>query len=65
MLSGARVELECGGIGYVASCVVRYDRDVIAYLSTEARVTCVRIKCIAHFNVGRPRHASIATERIE
>ena len=64
MLSPARVEVKRGGIGYVASCVVGHDRDVIAYLLLD-RPAFERVKGIAHRYVRRPRNAAIGAVGIE
>jgi hypothetical protein len=61
---GVRVDVESGGIRHVAAGLVRYNRDVIAYLAI-VWITCMRIKRIAHRNVSRPRHAAVGAEGIK
>ena len=64
MLTHARVEIEGGGVGDIASRVIRHDRDVIAYLVL-LRPTFERVKGIAHRHVRRPCETAIHAVRIE
>ena len=59
-----RVDVVSSGIRYVAAGVVRYNRNVIAYLLI-VRKTCLRIKRIAHGNIRRPCHTAIGAPGIE
>jgi hypothetical protein len=62
--NGVRVFVEGGGIRHVAAGIVRYNRDVIAYLLI-LRETCLRIERIAHLDVRGPGCAAIGTPGIE
>ena len=62
--NGLRVFVERGGIRDVAAGIVRYNRDVIAYLLI-LRETCLRIERIAHLNIRGPGCAAISTPGIE
>ena len=64
MLVPLRIEVERGRVGYVTTCVIRYHRDVIADLVL-VRIALLRIKQIAHRNVGRPGDAAIRAPRVE
>ena len=61
---GVRVNVKRSGICHIASGRVRNDRDVIANLSI-VRITCLRIKRIAHRNVRRPRQSTVDAEGIK
>ena len=58
------IEIECGRIRGVATCLIRHNGDVVADL-TLVRVTFERVECIGHGNISRPRHAGISTKGIE
>ena len=58
MLAPVRVEVKRGGIGDIASGVVRHNGDVIAYLAL-VWVAFKRIKRDAYLDVGRPSHAAV------
>ena len=58
------VEVEGGGVSHIASGIVGYDRDIIAYLAL-VRIAFERIKRIAHRNVRRPGHAGVSAIGIE
>ena len=64
VLAPARVEVERGRIGHVGSGVIRYERDVIAYLIL-VRPAFQRSKRLAHRDVRRPGHAAISAVRVE
>jgi hypothetical protein len=64
MLAPARIEVERGRIRHVGSGVIRYERDVIAYL-TLVRPAFQRIKGVAYRYVSRPSHAPISAVRVE
>lgn len=61
---GLRINIESGGIGNVASGVIRHNRDVIAYLLI-VRKTCLRIEGIAHCNIRCPGNTTISAPGIE
>jgi hypothetical protein len=62
--NSVRVDIEGGGIGHIASRVVRNNRDVIAYLLIIWK-TCLRVERIARRNIRRPRYATVGAVRIE
>ena len=62
--NGLRVFVERGGIRDVAAGIVRYNRDVIAYLLILWKA-CLGIERIARGNIRRPAYAAISAERIE
>ena len=64
MLAPVCVEVKRGGVSHVASGIVGYDRDIIAYLVL-VRIAFERIKRIAHRNVWRPGHAGVSAIGIE
>jgi hypothetical protein len=64
VLAPARVEVERGGICHIGSGVIRYQRDVIAYLALVGPAF-QWIKGVAHRYVRRPRHAAIRAVRVE
>ena len=53
-----------GRIRHIAPCVVRNNRDVVAYLIL-ARPAFQRIKGITHSYVRRPRNAAVGAVSIE
>ena len=61
MLTVIRVEVESRRIRHIAPGLVRYDRDVVAYLAL-VRIAFERIKWIAYGNVSRPGNAGIGTK---
>jgi len=61
---GVRIDVVSRGIRDVAAGIVRYNRDVIAYLLI-LRETCLRIKRIADLHVRRPCYATISAPGIE
>jgi len=64
VLASLRIEVKGGRVSYVASGLVRYHRDIIAYLAL-VRIAVEWIKRIAHRNVRRPGNAGVSTKRIE
>ena len=64
VLTPARVEIVGGRVGHVASSVIGYDGDIIAYLVL-LRPAFQRIKCIADRDVRRPAKTAIRAVRIE
>ena len=58
------VDVVSGGIRDVAARIVRYNRDVIAYLLILWKA-CLGIERIARGNIRRPAYAAISAERIE
>ena len=64
MLTPARVEIEGGGVGDIASRVIRHDRDVIAYLVL-LRPAFQRSERLTDSYVRRPRNTTIGAIRIE
>ena len=64
MLAPARVEVERGGICHIGSGVIRYERDVIAYLVL-AGPAFKRIERVAYRYVRRPSNAAIGAVRIK
>ncbi len=64
MLVPAWIKVERSRVGYVTACVIRYHRDVIADLAL-VRIALLRIKQIAHRDVGRPGDPAIRAPRIE
>jgi len=62
--NGVWVGVESCRIRHVASGIVRYNRDVIAYLLI-LRETCLRIERIAHLDIRGPGCAAIGTPGIE
>ena len=58
------IEVKGGRVSYVASGLVRYHRDIIAYLAL-VRIAFEWIKRIADRNVRRPGHAGVSAKRIE
>ena len=61
---GVRVLVKSSRIRHVASGIVRYNRDVIAYLFI-LRETCLRIERIAHLDIRGPGCATIGAPGIE
>jgi hypothetical protein len=64
VLAPARIEVESSGIRYVATGIIRYDRDVITYLVL-IRPALSGIKGLAHGNVCRPANTAIGAVGIE
>ena len=64
MLAPARVEVERGGIRHIGSGVIRYERDVVAYLILVGPAF-QRIKGVAHRYVRRPANAAVRAVRVE
>jgi hypothetical protein len=64
MLAPARVEVERGGIRHIGSGVIRYERDVIAYLILVGPAF-QRIKGVAYRYVRRPANAAVCAVRVE
>ena len=61
---GVRIDVVSCGIRDVAAGIVRYNRDVIAYLLI-LRETCLRIERIAGRYIRSPGHATISAPGIE
>ena len=64
MLAPARVEIEGSRVCHVASGIIGYDGDVIAYFVLN-RPAFQRIEGIAHNYVGRPGTTTIGAVRVE
>ena len=64
MLAPARVEVVGGRVGDVASCVIRHNGDVIAYLVL-LRPAFQRSKRIACRSVRREGHAAVGAVGVE
>lgn len=64
MLAPAWIEVECRGVRHIGSGVIRYQRDVIAYL-TLVRPAFQRVKGVTYRYVRRPRHAAIGAVGVE
>lgn len=64
MLAAVRIEIKRGGIRHVASGIVRYNRNVIAYLVLH-RIPFKRCKRITDCNIGRPGNATVSAPRVE
>jgi hypothetical protein len=64
VLTPARVEVEGGRVGDVASSVIRHDGNIIAYLLLN-RPALERVKGIADGYVGGPGNTAIGAVRIE
>ena len=64
MLTTAWVEVEGGRIRHIASCVIRHDSDVIAYLVL-VRPALERVKGLAYLYVSRPGNAAIGAVGIK
>jgi hypothetical protein len=64
VLAPARVEVERGGIRHIGSGVIRYERDVIAYLILVGPAF-QRIERGAHGYVRRPSNTPIGAVGIE
>ena len=64
VLTGVRVEVEGGRIRHVATRLVRYNGDIVAYLVL-IRIALGGVERIAHRNVSRPGHAGISAKGIE
>jgi len=64
MLAAIRIEVKRGGIRHVASGVVGYNRNIIAYFVLN-RIAFKRCKGITDCNVRRPGHATISAPRVE
>ena len=64
MLTPARVKVERGRVGDIASRVIRHDGDVIAYLLLN-RPAFQRVKGIADGYVRRPSHTAVGAIGIE
>jgi hypothetical protein len=64
VLVPVRIEVKRSRIRHVASGIVGYDSDIIAYLVL-VRIAFKRIKRIAHRNVRRPGHAGVSAIGIE
>ena len=59
-----RVDVKSSRIRNVASCIVRHNRDVIAYLVI-LWITRLRIKRVAYRNIRRPGGATVCAPGIE
>jgi hypothetical protein len=64
VLTPARVEVEGGRVGDVASGVIRHDSDIIAYLVL-VRPALERVEWIAYWHVSRPGNTAVGAVRIE
>src|SRR5437879_6042215 len=64
VLASAGVEIVSGRIRHIASCVIRNNRDVVAYLIL-TRPAFQRIKGITHSYVRRPRNAAVGARSEE
>ena len=64
MLTVVRVEVEGRRVSNITPGLVRYDRDVVAYLAL-VRIAFERIKRIAYGNVSRPGNAGIGAKGIK
>ena len=64
VLTTAWIEVECGRIRHIASCVIRHDRDVVTYLVL-VRPAFKRIERVAYRYVRRPGDAAIGAVRIK
>ena len=64
MLPTARIEVESSGIRYVATGIIRNNRDVITYLIL-IRPALSGIKGRAHGNVCRPGNTAIGAVGVE
>ena len=64
VLITAWIEVERGRIRHIASCVIRHDCDVVAYLVL-VRPAFKRIEKVAYRYVRRPRDAAIGAVRIK
>ena len=64
VLTTAWIEVECGRIRHIASCVIRHDCNVITYLVL-VRPAFKRIEKVAYLYVSRPGNPSIGAVGIE
>ena len=64
MLAPVRIEVKRGGIGDIASGVVRHNSNVIADFAL-VWVAFKRIKRVAYLDVGRPGHTAVRAPRIK
>jgi hypothetical protein len=64
VLPPARIEVESSRIRYVATGIIRYDRDVITYLIL-IRPALSGIKGLAHGSVCRPGNTAIGAIGVE
>ena len=64
MLATAWIEIVGGRIRDIASCVIRYDCDVVTYLVL-VRPALERVKGLTYLYVSRPGNTSIGAVGIE
>ena len=64
VLAVVRVEVEGRRVSNITPGLVRYDRDVVAYLAL-VRIAFERIKRVAHRYVGCPGEAPVRAPGIE
>ena len=64
VLTVIRVEVESRRIRHITPGLVRYDRDVVAYLAL-VRVALEGVKRSAHRNIRRPADAGVSAKGIE
>ena len=64
MLVSLRIKVKGGRVRHIAPSLVRYDRDIIAYLVL-IRIAFERIKGIAHRDVRGPGNASVGAKGIK
>jgi hypothetical protein len=64
VLATAWIEVECGRIRHIASCVVRHNCDVVTYLVL-VRPALERVKGLTYLYVSRPGNTAIGAVGIE